>query len=44
MHAVGALWGFHDAQELKRSGAKELVEKPLEVLKLLPPISGGQID
>ena len=34
MCAVGALWGFRDAQELKISGAKELVEKPLDVLEL----------
>ena len=35
MYAVGALWGFRTAQELLASGAKALVEKPLDVLNLL---------
>jgi phosphoglycolate phosphatase len=35
MYAVGALWGFRTEQELLASGAKALVEKPPDVLKLL---------
>ena len=32
MFAVGALWGFRTAEELMQSGAKALIEKPLDVL------------
>jgi len=35
MYAVGALWGFRTAEELKQNGAKTLVEKPTDVLGLL---------
>jgi phosphoglycolate phosphatase len=35
MHAVGALWGFRGAEELLRSGAQVLVEKPADILQLL---------
>ena len=35
MYAVGALWGYRDADELLANGAKILVEKPLDVLKIL---------
>jgi phosphoglycolate phosphatase len=35
MYPVGALWGFRTAEELQASGAKALVEKPIDVLKLL---------
>ena len=35
MYAVGVLWGFRDAEELLTSGAKVLVETPMDVLKLL---------
>ncbi len=35
MYPVGALWGFRTADELKENGAKILVEKPLDVLKIL---------
>jgi len=35
MHAVGALWGFRKAEELRANGAKILVEFPLQVLDLL---------
>ncbi len=35
MFAVGVLWGFRTAEELKASGAQVLVEHPMEVLKLL---------
>ena len=34
MYAVGALWGFRTAEELKANGAKVLVERPGDVLKL----------
>ena len=32
MFAAGALWGFRTAEELMQSGARVLVEKPLDVL------------
>jgi len=35
MYPAGALWGFRTAEELKENGAKILVEKPLDVLKIL---------
>lgn len=35
MYPVGALWGFRQADELLASGAKALVERPLDILKLL---------
>jgi len=35
MHAVGALWGFRNAQELLEGGAKVLIEKPIELLDVL---------
>lgn len=35
MYAVGVLWGFREADELLGSGAKVLVEKPVEILHLL---------
>ena len=35
MFAAGALWGFRTAEELSSSGARVLLETPLEVLKLL---------
>ena len=35
MFAVGALWGFRPAEELKASGAQVLVEHPREFLELL---------
>ncbi|MCX7749400.1 MAG: HAD family hydrolase [Clostridia bacterium] len=34
MFAVGALWGFRKAEELLESGAKKLIETPLDLLKL----------
>ena len=40
MFAVGALWGFRDAGELKRFGARSLIKKPGELLSLLK--SGAQ--
>ncbi len=35
MFAVGALWGFRTAAELKEAGAKILIHKPLDLLILL---------
>jgi len=35
MFAAGALWGFRTADELLGSGAKVLLEEPLDVLSLL---------
>jgi len=35
MYAVGALWGFRNAEELIQSGAKKLIAKPAELLELL---------
>ncbi len=35
MYAVGVLWGFRDAAELKANGAKAIIESPLQVLELL---------
>jgi len=36
MFAVGALWGFRTARELLDNGARTLIEKPLDLLSLLP--------
>lgn len=35
MYAVGVLWGFRTADELTASGAKVLIERPLELMELL---------
>lgn len=35
MYPVGAVWGFRTAQELLAGGAKALIEKPTDLLKLL---------
>jgi len=35
MYPVGALWGFRTAEELKENGARELIHRPVELLKLL---------
>jgi phosphoglycolate phosphatase len=35
MHAVGALWGFRQADELLSSGAMVLVKEPSDILQLL---------
>ena len=35
MFGVGALWGFRTADELKQNGAKVLLQKPQDLLKLL---------
>ncbi|TCP65177.1 phosphoglycolate phosphatase [Heliophilum fasciatum] len=36
MVAVGVTWGFRPAEELKRYGARHLIDHPLELLQLLP--------
>jgi len=35
MFPVGALWGFRTAEELKESGARVLLEHPIDLLRLL---------
>ncbi len=35
MFPVGALWGFRTAEELLASGAKALLERPLQLLDIL---------
>ncbi len=35
MFPVGVLWGFRSKEELQKSGARELVEHPREILSLL---------
>jgi len=38
MFPVGALWGFRTAEELLASGAKALIQKPLELLCFFEPV------
>jgi phosphoglycolate phosphatase len=35
MFPVGALWGFRQKDELIAAGAKSLIERPIDLLKLL---------
>ena len=35
MYSVGVLWGFRTADELRASGAKALLAKPVDLVKLL---------
>jgi len=35
MFPVGALWGFRTAEELLANGAKALIEKPIELLRVI---------
>jgi phosphoglycolate phosphatase len=35
MFPIGVLWGFHPMEELKDSGARALLKRPLDILKLL---------
>ncbi len=35
MFPVGALWGFRSLEELKNGGAKEVIKRPQDILKLL---------
>jgi phosphoglycolate phosphatase len=45
MFPVGALWGFRTAEELVAHGARTLIEKPLDLLRVLdgshPLVHGG---
>ena len=38
MYPVGVLWGFRPAEELLASGAKVLIEKPLDLFKVIPEL------
>jgi phosphoglycolate phosphatase len=46
MFPVGALWGFRTADELVASGAKALIEKPMDLLRILDDrdCKAGQTD
>jgi phosphoglycolate phosphatase len=35
MYAVGALWGFRTEAELLENGAKAVIKKPEELLKII---------
>jgi len=35
MYAIGALWGFRSAEELRTNGAKALIEKPMDLLEII---------
>ncbi len=35
MFPVGVLWGFRPAEELQQSGAKVLIKRPMDIMKLL---------
>ncbi len=35
MYAIGALWGFRQAEEMLENGANALIEKPLDLLRYL---------
>ena len=35
MFPVGVLWGFRPAEELEQSGARVLIEKPLQIMNIL---------
>jgi len=35
MYAVGATWGFRDAEELRDAGARTLIDRPAQLLELL---------
>ncbi|MBD3390708.1 MAG: HAD-IA family hydrolase [Chitinivibrionales bacterium] len=35
MYPCGALWGFRTREELEKAGAKEVFEKPLDVIRFL---------
>jgi phosphoglycolate phosphatase len=35
MFPVGVLWGFRTANELVASGAKAIIERPLDLLRIL---------
>ena len=35
MVPVGVLWGFRDREELEATGAKYIIEKPLDILEMI---------
>ena len=35
LFTVGVLWGSRDREEIERAGAKAIVSKPAEILKLI---------
>lgn len=35
MYAIGATWGFRTPEELRRNGAKRLIDHPMEILEIL---------
>lgn len=35
LFTVGVLWGFRDREEIEKAGAKAIVSKPAEILKLI---------
>jgi hypothetical protein len=37
MHPIGASWGFRAVDELRESGALEIVDHPSELLNLITP-------
>jgi len=37
MFPIGVLWGFRGAEELRKNGARALIERPGELMNLLPP-------
>ncbi|HIJ90768.1 MAG: HAD family hydrolase [Desulfobulbaceae bacterium] len=41
MFAIGALWGFRTADELKKNGAQALLSAPMELCSLLDPIQSS---
>lgn len=43
MFAVGALWGFRDREELERSGAAVIAEKPEDLWKIYEDIGNDKI-
>lgn len=42
MTPMGAGWGFRTAAELEQSGARKVLSHPLEALKALQPVDGGE--
>jgi phosphoglycolate phosphatase len=38
MFPVGALWGFRDKNEIAAAGARALIEKPVELMKVVIPL------
>ena len=42
MRSVGVTWGFRDADELVDSGANHIIHQPLELLRFLDGVTGGE--